>query len=72
MAFNYEITEPIARLGEAKGRVLEVNQGLWNGRPAKVDIRRWDEDHTYMGRGIAMTEDEAKALYKALKGRYEK
>lgn len=72
MAFNYEITEHIARLGEANGRVLEVNMVSWNDRPAKVDIRRWDEDHTYMGKGIAMTEDEAKALYKALKGRYGK
>ena len=70
MAFNYEITEHIARLGEANGRALEVNMVSWNGRPAKVDIRRWSEDHTFMGKGIALTEDEAKALYMALKERY--
>jgi hypothetical protein len=70
--FEYEITEDIAILGEAYGRQLEVNMVSWNGKPAKVDIRRWSEDHQYMGKGIAMTEEEAKALYKALKGRYEK
>lgn len=71
MAFEYEIVEPIAVLGKANDRTIEVNMVSWNGRPAKVDIRRWSEDHTFMGKGIALTEDEAKALYMALKGRYE-
>lgn len=71
MAFEYEIVEPIAVLGRANDRTLEVNMVSWNGRPAKVDIRRWDEDHTFASKGIALTEDEAKALYEALKGRYE-
>lgn len=70
MAFEYEIVEPIAVLGKANDRTIEVNMVSWNGRPAKVDIRRWSEDHTFMGKGIALTEDEAKALYMALKGRY--
>lgn len=71
MAFEYEIVEPIAVLGRANDRTIEVNMVSWNGRPAKVDIRRWSEDHTFMGKGIALTEEEAKALYMALKGRYE-
>lgn len=71
MAFEYEIVEPIAVLGKANDRTIEVNMVSWNGRSAKVDIRRWSEDHTFMGKGIALTEDEAKALYMALKGRYE-
>lgn len=71
MAFEYEIVEPIAVLGRANDRTIEVNMVSWNGRPAKVDIRRWSEDHTFMGKGIALTEKEAKALYEALKGRYE-
>lgn len=71
MAFEYEIVEPIAVLGRANDRTIEVNMVSWNGRPAKVDIRRWSEDHTFMGKGIALTDEEAKALYMALKGRYE-
>lgn len=71
MAFEYEIVKHIAVLGEANDRTLEVNLVSWNKRPAKIDIRRWDKDHTFMGKGVALTEDEAKALYEALKGRYE-
>lgn len=71
MAFEYEIVKHIATLGEANDRTLEVNLVSWNKRPAKVDIRRWDKDHTFMGKGVALTEDEAKALYEALKGRYD-
>lgn len=71
MAFEYEIVEHIGTLGEANGRTLEVNMVSWNKRAPKVDIRRWDEDHTFMGKGIAMTDTEAKELYKALKERYE-
>lgn len=71
MAFEYEIVKHIATLGEANDRTLEVNLVSWNKRPAKVDIRRWDKDHTFMGKGVALTEDEAKALLEALKGRYD-
>ena len=71
MAFEYEIVKHIATLGETNDRTLEVNLVSWNKRPAKIDIRRWDKDHTYMGKGVALTEDEAKALYEALKERYE-
>lgn len=71
MSFEYNITEKIAVLGKANDRTIEVNMVSWNGRPAKVDIRRWSEDHAFMGKGIALTEEEAKALYEALKGRYE-
>ena len=71
MAFEYEIVKHIATLGETNDRTLEVNLVSWNKRPAKVDIRRWDKDHTFMGKGVALTEDEAKALLEALKGRYE-
>lgn len=70
MAFEYEIVEPIAVLNKSNSRTLEVNMVSWNRNKAKVDIRRWDEDHTFASRGIALTEDEAKALYMALKERY--
>lgn len=71
MAFEYEIVEHMAVLGAPSDRQAEVNIVSWNGRPPKVDIRRWNEDHTFMGKGIALTDTEAEALYKALKERYE-
>ena len=67
----YEIVEHIAEIGRANDRVIEVNLVSWSGRPPKVDIRRWSEDHTFMGKGVALTDEEAKALYEALKGRYK-
>lgn len=69
--FEYEIIEHLAEIGRTNDRVLEVNIVSWNKRPPKVDIRRWSDDHAYMGKGVALTDDEAKALYEALKGRYE-
>lgn len=69
--FEYEIVENIAVLSETNNRTIEVNVVSWNKRPAKIDIRRWSKDHSEMGKGVALTDDEAKALYEALKGRYE-
>lgn len=69
--FEYEIVESIAVLSEANNRTVEVNVVSWNKRPAKIDIRRWSKDHSEMGKGVALTDAEAKALYEALKGRYE-
>lgn len=69
--FEYEIVEHIATLSESNDRTVEVNMVSWNKRPAKVDIRRWNSDHTFMGKGIALTTEEGKALLEALKGWYE-
>ena len=69
--FEYEITDHIATLSESNDRTVEVNMVSWNKRPAKVDIRRWSKDHAFMGKGITLTDEEAKVLLEALKGRYE-
>jgi hypothetical protein len=60
--------EIVANIGHAGKR--EVNLVSWNGRPAKVDIREWDEYHDTPKKGITMTDAEAKELYEALKVRY--
>ena len=49
----------------------EVNLVSWNDRPVKVDIREWYDDHEKCGKGITLTDAEARELYEALKGRYE-
>lgn len=70
--FTVEIMEHISVLGKKpNGYTKEVNVVAWNGNSPKVDIREWNEDHSRPTRGITLTEDEAKALYEALKGRYE-
>lgn len=59
--------EKVKRIGTAGKK--EINLVSWNGHRAKVDIREWDGD--IPRKGITLTEAEAEALYKALKGRYE-
>ena len=44
----------------------EINLISWNGRPAKIDIRNWQKDHTKCGKGIAITREEAEELVKLL------
>jgi hypothetical protein len=64
---SFEIVKHIAVLSEnAKGWTKELNMVSWNGRAAKFDIREWSEDHSRMGKGITLTEEEIDALKKAL------
>ena len=65
--FKYEIVEEIGVLSEnVKGWRKELNKISWNGAAPKYDIRDWAPDHEKMGKGITLTADEAKALYKIL------
>ena len=44
----------------------EVNLVSWNGRPAKLDIRSWQRNHSKCGKGITLTRAEAEELVKLL------
>ncbi|NMP38454.1 MAG: hypothetical protein GX051_10110 [Clostridiales bacterium] len=64
---KYEIEENIAAISEEKGGwVKELNLISWNGNEAKYDIRSWSVDHSRMGKGVTLTEDEMRALKDAL------
>lgn len=64
---SHVIEKHIAVLSESKrGWTKEINLVSWNGNTAKYDIREWDPDHKSMGRGITLTDEEAKALVEAL------
>lgn len=71
MAFQYEIKERIAVLSESEdGRyTTEINMISYNGADPKVDIRKWNRAEDRMGKGIALTKEEAGALLMALQGR---
>lgn len=65
--FSFEIIEEIGVLSEnAKGWKKELNLISWNGGEPKYDIRDWDPNHEKMGKGITLSEEEAKQLYIAL------
>ena len=46
----------------SKGWQLELNRISWNGNEPKYDIRSWSPDHTKMGKGVTLTEDDVIAL----------
>ncbi|MDO4945656.1 MAG: YdbC family protein [Ruminococcus sp.] len=66
---KFEITEHLGVLSEnAKGWTKELNKVSWNDRPAKYDLREWSPDHSRMGKGITLTDDDINALRALLNG----
>lgn len=66
---KFEITERIGVLSEnAKGWTKELNKVSWNEREPKYDLREWNPDHSRMGKGITLTDEEAETLKAILNG----
>ncbi len=66
---KYEIKETIGVLSEnAKGWTKELNKVSWNDYPAKYDIREWSPDHSRMGKGVTLTDEEFENLAKLIRG----
>lgn len=64
---KYEITKHLAVLStSSRGWSKELNLVSWNDRPAKYDLREWAPDHSRMGKGITLSDEEAKMLREAL------
>lgn len=64
--FAYNIVRNITTISQRGNWALELNLVSWDGRPATFDLRKWNEDHTKMSKGISLTRDEVKALGKFL------
>ena len=64
--FSYNIVRNITTISQRGNWALELNLVSWDGRPATFDLRKWNEDHTKMSKGISLTHDEVKALGKFL------
>ena len=62
--FTYEVKQALGNLNE--NGTVRLNVASWNGREAKIDIRNfWKDKETgemKPGKGISLTNDEAKAL----------
>ena len=66
---KFEITKNIGVLSEsARGWTKELNMVSWNEREPKYDLREWNPDHTRMGKGITLTEEEVETLKKLRNG----
>jgi len=56
---KFEIINQIGTIStSASGWSIELNRVSWNGNEPKYDIRSWSPDHTKMGKGITLTEEE--------------
>lgn len=64
---NYHIEEEFGCVQGEKGWGLEVNLISWDGNPAKIDIRRWNESRDKMSKGLTLTKEEVKELLPILK-----
>jgi hypothetical protein len=65
--FKYEITKELGVISESnKGWKKELNLISWNGAAPKYDIRDWAPNHEKMGKGVTLTDEEAKTLLKLL------
>ena len=68
---NYEIIEEIGLLSENKrGWQKQLNLVSWNGAAPKYDLRDWAPGREKMGKGITLSEEEARALASLLGGRW--
>ena len=66
--FTFEIEEKLLVLSENdKGWTKELNRVSFNGAPAKYDIRTWSPDHSKMGKGITLSNEEFQILVDAFK-----
>ena len=64
---KFEIKKELGTISEsAKGWTKEVNLISWNGAAPKYDIRDWAPNHEKMGKGITLTAEETRELYKIL------
>ena len=65
---KYEIIKELGVISEgSRGWRKELNLISWNGGAPKYGIRDWSPAHERMGKGITLTEEEAKELSQLLK-----
>lgn len=67
MSYKFKIIKNYATLsGKEGGWTKELNLVAWNDCEPAVEIRSWGPDHEKMSKGIKLTQEELKALKKAL------
>ena len=61
----YDIVETIGVVDNGS-KTLELNRISWNHRAPVFDLRKWDETHEKMGKGVTMNKSDLMGLYKIL------
>lgn len=65
---SYEIVEEIGVLSHTGSWSLELNRIAWNGGAPKYDIRKWNADHSRMGKGVTLSDTEMDELIALVRG----
>ena len=61
--FSFTIEKHLGVIAtNSSGWTKELNLVSWNGKPAKYDIRDWDENHEKMSRGVTLSEAEMNTI----------
>ena len=61
--FKFNIEEHLLVLStDRNGWTKELNRVSYNGAEAKYDLRSWSPDHSKMGKGITLTNEEFQTL----------
>lgn len=64
---KFEIINSIGAISTSpSGWITELNRVSWNGKEPKYDLRAWSPDHTKMGKGITLSEEELVSLSELL------
>lgn len=64
---RFDILEHIGVLTtHSTGWSKEVNLISWNGGQPKYDLRDWDPTHSFMSRGVTLTEGEMRKLIECM------
>lgn len=64
---KFEIINQIGTISTtSSGWTIELNRVSWNGNEPKYDLRSWSPDHTKMGKGITLTNEDVIALSELL------
>ena len=59
--FTIDIKDTIGVFGiTPSGWTKEINIVSWNGAPPTIDVRAWSADHSKCGKGITLSEKEAR------------
>lgn len=66
---TYDIVETIGVV-DSGVKTLELNRISWNHRAPVYDLRKWDETHEKMGKGITMNDSDLRGLYEILREYY--
>jgi hypothetical protein len=66
----YDIVETIGVV-DSGNKTLELNRISWNHRAPVFDLRKWDETHEKMGKGVTMNDSDLRGLYDILREYFE-